>query len=116
MRKPFLVLLSAVLFANVAHANNREVLAESNSKEDKDSEEVEEMLIEQSILEHLFLDRADITVTPYYDHYGRAGAKVVPNEGEPYYVDPYYDDPMTTNRHSDEPNTGSNWRVFTWGE
>jgi hypothetical protein len=105
--------LSALLFLNLAQANNREVLDESH---DDDSEEVEELLFEQSILESLFIFNPGIIVTPYYDQFGRAGAKITPSEGDPYYVDPHYDDPMQTNRHSDEANTDSNWRVFTWGE
>ncbi len=95
-------------------ASNRVVLEKSSDVDTSDIDEVNEIMLEQNFLESLFVDKPGIVVTPYYDEYGRWGAKVVPNRGEPYYVDPYYDDPMSTNRHSDEPTTSSNWRVMVW--
>ncbi|HLF66116.1 MAG TPA: hypothetical protein VI522_00710 [Gammaproteobacteria bacterium] len=95
-------------------ANNRVVLESSDDVDTSDIDELNEMMLEQNFLERLFVDKPGIVVTPYYDEYGRWGAKVVPNRGEPYYVDPYYEDAMQTNRHSDESNTSSNWRVMVW--
>lgn len=115
-----LVILSLSGFCNIALASDRVVLNKSSAVEmtedEENEEEVEDILIEQSILEGILLRKPGIIVTPYYDEFGRVGAKVIPSDGEPYYVDPHYDDPMQTNRHSDEANTDSNWRVFTWGD
>jgi hypothetical protein len=113
---PGLIILSGLFYWTSVCASDRVELNNSSDVDTSDIDEVHEMLIEQNILERLFITNPGIIVTPYYDEFGRAGAKIIPNEGEPYYVDPHYDDPMQTNRHSDEANTDSNWRVFTWGE
>jgi hypothetical protein len=92
----------------------RQMIETSNQVDTSDIDEYNQMLLEQNFLEGLFVNRPGITVTPYYDEYGRWGAKVESDDSRPYYVDPYYDDAMTTNRHSDEANTSTNWRVITW--
>ncbi len=112
----FVMLCASLFYFTTAMASDREVLKKSSQVDTSDIDEVQDTLVEQSILERLFLKNPGIIVSPYYDQTGRMGVKVVPNEGDPYYVDPYYDDPMTTNRHSDESNTSTNWRVFTWGD
>lgn len=114
--KQSLIISISLFYFNIAGASDRVALKDSSEVDTDDIDEVHEMLFEQSVLEQLFLKKPDIVVTPYYDHYGRAGARVVPSDGEPYYVDPYFDDPMTTNRHSDEANTSTNWRAITWGD
>ncbi len=112
-----LILMCVGLFyLSATIANDRVVLNKSSKVDTSDIEAVQDILIEQSILESLFVKKPGIIVSPYYDQFGRVGAKVIPDKGEPYYVDPHYDDPMQTNRHSDEANTDSNWRVFTWGK
>jgi hypothetical protein len=96
------------------YAEKREVLETSNDIDAEEKAEFNKMMIEQAFLETLFIKNAGVIVTPYYDEFGRWGVKVISDNTKPYYVDPYYDDPMTTNRHSDEPNTSTNWRVVTW--
>lgn len=109
-------LISASLFYTLTAFSSDRVVLDRSKEQVPDDEEIEELLIEQRILESLFVKKPGIIVTPYYDQFGRVGARIIPERGDPYYVDPHYDDPMQTNRHSDEANTDSNWRVFSWGD
>lgn len=108
----YIALLTVFLSTTVLA--ERVVLDSSKNIDPKDIEQINRILAEQTFWENLFLNQPGIIVTPYYDEFGRWGAKVVSDGSRPYYVDPYYEDAMTTNRHSDEANTSTNWRMVVW--
>lgn len=91
---------------NEAKLQQEEAALQDNSKLTR--EQKGEQIVDKGV------KKQDPTIQPYVSDSGQKGAKITPDRGEPYYVEPDYADMNPDERQSNEPTTNSFWDILGW--